>query len=374
MTRVTQSQPLLLLAPLLLALALAGCGGESESKAAVVAKGPAPLELAAVDVATVRRGGLSGGLPITGSLQAVTQTTVQSRVAAEINSVSVREGERVQQGQVLARLGTQDLDARLKQAQANLAGAKVEAELSRALVERNKKLYDKNYFSEIDYQRSVGDAEAREENVRAQQSLVDIARKALNDASVKSPMNGIIARRYVEPGSSVGVDGKLFDIVDLDEMELAAPVPATEIAVVKVGQRVQFTVSGLADKTFEGKVVRINPVADAGTRAITVYVRTTNRGLDLKGGMYARGSINTSSGNSSQGLTIPLEALHGGNGEPSWVLVLQNGKLEKRAVEIASRDDRGGQLLVGSGLKEGETVVVARLTEAAVNQPARLSQ
>jgi RND family efflux transporter MFP subunit len=360
-----------LLPTLALAAGLAGCGGKDAESKAAVTTAVAPLELAQADVAQAAKSLMNGGLPINGTLQTVTQTTVQSRVGAEVSSVAVREGEHVQKGQVLARLGTLDLDARLKQAEANLAGAKVEANLARALVERNQKLYEKNYFSEIDFKRSVGDAEAREENVRAQQALVDIARKAMNDASVKAPMSGIIAKRYVEPGSSVSMDGKLFDIVDLSEMELAAPVPASEIAAVKVGQAVNFTVGGYADRKFSGKVVRINPVADAGTRAISVYVRVANSGSVLKGGMYARGDILT--GDSGEALTIPLEAVHQEAGQPSWVLVLKNGKLEKRVIDAGSRDERRNQVSVRSGLAEGETVVVTHLTESAINRPARIS-
>jgi membrane fusion protein, multidrug efflux system len=363
-----RQSPLLLA---VLAVALSACGGKEVEKKAAVSEKPAVLELASVDVALAQKGSLSGALQVSGALQPVALTTVQSRVAAEINSVAVREGERVQKGQILARLGTQDLDARVKQAEANLASARVEAELSRALDERNQKLFEKKYLSELDYQRSVGETMARNEAMRAQQAMLDIARKALKDASVSSPMNGIVAKRYVEPGSSVGMDGKLFDIVDLSEMELAAPVPATEIAQVKVGQAVTFTVSGFADKKFEGRVLRINPVADAGTRAIMVYVRVSNSGLSLKGGMYARGDIAT--GAAGEGMTVPLEALHS-DANGSWVLVLKDGRLEKRVIDVAGRDERGNRLAVRSGLAEGETVVVAKLTESVINKPARLTQ
>ena len=115
-------------------LALPACKDKDNKAAAVGAE--APLELLPVDVAVVRRGALAGGLPVTGGLQPVHQTTVQARVGSDIAAVLVREGERVQQGQVLARLGTQDLEARVKQAEAQLASAKVEAQLSRALVDR----------------------------------------------------------------------------------------------------------------------------------------------------------------------------------------------------------------------------------------------
>jgi multidrug efflux pump subunit AcrA (membrane-fusion protein) len=97
------------LAPALLALALAACGGGKPEEAAPVAAAPAALELAAVDVATVARVPVSGGLPVSGTLQPLRQTTVQARVPAEVSAVLVREGERVAQGQVLARLGTPDL-------------------------------------------------------------------------------------------------------------------------------------------------------------------------------------------------------------------------------------------------------------------------
>ncbi len=359
------------LAVALLALALSGCGGNNGESKAAESKAPAALELSRVDVAVASKGSLSGALPINGSLQAVTQTTVQSHVSAEINAVLVREGERVQKGQVLASLATQDLEARVQQAEATLASVQVEATLARALVERNKKLYEKQYFSELDYQKSVGEAEAREENVRAQKALVAISRKALSDANVRSPMNGIVAKRYVEPGSNVGVDGKLFDIVDLSEMELAAPVPATEIAQVKVGQPVKFTVSGFGEQKFTGKVVRINPVADAGTRAIMVYVRVSNSGAALKGGMYVRGEIAT--GAEGEGLTLPLDALHSDD-KGNWVMVLKDGKLLRRDVEVAGRDERSNRLAVRAGLVEGETVVVAKLTDSVLNKSARLVQ
>lgn len=365
------TRSLALLAPVALALALSACG-TPEQKASGQAETPAPLELAPVDVARATKVTISGGLPVSGVLQPLLQTTVQARVAADVGAVLVREGERVKQGQVLARLGTQDLEARLRQAEANVAAAKVEADLARALAERNKQLYEKKYFSEIEYQRSLGEAEAREENMRAQQALVAIARKALDDANVRAPMGGIVARRYIEPGSSVGMDARLFDIVDLAEMELEVPVPALEIAAVKPGQRVTFTVTGFGERRFEGRVVRINPVADAGTRAISVYARVANPGLELKGGMYARGEISAGAGGDALG--VPLEALHDGAGQNPWLLVLSNGRLEKRVVEIAGRDERRNQLFLSKGVSEGETVVVARLTENAVNQPARLGQ
>ncbi|MDI1301908.1 MAG: efflux RND transporter periplasmic adaptor subunit [bacterium] len=361
--------PLFVFAPALLALGLVACGGkeaENNQSAAV----PAALELAPIDVATVRRGTLSGGLPITGTLQAVVQTTVQSRVAAEVGTVLVREGERVQKGQVLAHLGTLDIDARLKQAQANLAAAKVEAALSRGLVGRNKQLYDKQYFPEIEYQRSVGDAEAREENVRAQQALVDIAGKALNDASVRAPMSGIVSRRYVEPGSSVGMDGKLFDIVDLSEMELEAPVPVTDIAQVKAGQRVVFTVSGFDQRSFEGKVLRINPVADAGTRAISAYVRIRNPDGFLKGGMFVRGTVGPAS--SEPGLIVPLAAIHREAGKASTLFVLKNDRLELRQVTLGAVDERASEAMVSAGVQEGETVVLVNLSAQAANSPAKV--
>lgn len=371
MTPETVRRQFAWMAPALLALALAACSESNGSaRSAAAPEKAAALELAPVDVVRVSKGKVSGGLPVSGTLQPLTQTTVQSRVSAEVGRVLVREGEQVRAGQVLAHLATQDLEARVKQAEAQLAAAKVEADLRRGLAERNRKLYEKHYFSKVDLDASLGEAEANEENVRAQQALLNIARKALNDARVKAPQGGIIAKRYIEPGSSVGMDARLFDIVDLSTMELEMPVPATDIAAVKVGQPVTFTVTGFGDRKFEGKVARINPVADTGTRAISVYVRVANPGQELKGGMYASGEIGTGAG--GEGMALPLPAVHGG--AMPWVLVLNKGRLEKRAVEIAARDERRNRVFLRSGVSEGDIVVVAQLTENAINQPARLSE
>lgn len=357
-------------APALLALALAACSEGGGAPVAAPQK-PAPLELAPVDVVRVGKVAVSGGLPVSGSLQPLVQTTVQARVPSEVGKVFVREGEPVREGQVLASLNTQDLEARVKQAEAQLAAAKVEADLRRGLAERNKKLYEKNYFSKVDLDASLGEAAANEENVRAQQAMLNIARKALSDASVKAPQGGIIARRYIEPGSNVGMDARLFEIVDLAVMELTVPVPASDIAVVKVGQAVSFTVTGFGERKFEGRVMRINPVADPGTRAIAVYVRVANPGQELKGGMYASGEINVGKG--GEGLAVPLQALHDASASP-WVLVLNKDRLEKRPVTVAARDERRNRAWLGSGVNEGDIVVVAQLTENAVNQPARLGE
>jgi len=347
---------------------LAACG-DKKTEAAAETMVDAPLELLPADVAMVKRGTLTGGLPVTGTLQAVHQTTVQSRVASDITAVLVREGERVAKGQVLARLGVQDLEARVKQSEAQLASARVEAQLTRALVERNRKLFEKNYFSENDFARSQGEAEAREEAVRAQQAMVDIARKALNDAVVRAPMSGIVAKRYVEPGSSVMMEARLFDIVDLGDMELQVSVPAPEVPRLRVGHPVSFTVDGFGSRRFEGQIARINPVADAATRAIAVYVRVKNSDAALKGGMFARGEI--ASGSAESALIMPLNAVRRGD-KGSSVFVLKNGRLELRLVTLGAVDERAGQAMVSSGVADGETVVVVSLNEQAANRSAKV--
>lgn len=349
-------------------LGLAGCG-DKKKDVAVTTADDAALELLPADVAVVKRGLLAGGLPVTGALQAVNQTTVQTRVASDIAAVLVREGEHVEKGQVLARLGVLDLEARLKQAEAQLASARVEAQLSRALVDRNRQLFEKKYFSENDFARSQGEAEAREEAVRAQEAVVDIARKALNDAVVRAPMSGIVAKRYVEPGSSVGMDARLFEIVDLRDMELEVSVPAAEVPRLRVGQPVSFTVDGFGSRHFEGQIARINPVADAATRAIAVYVRVKNSDAALKGGMFARGEIASGSGQSA--LIMPLSAVHRRE-KDSTVFVLKDGKLELRLVTLGAIDERAAQAIVSNGVAEGETVVVASLNEQAANHPAKV--
>jgi RND family efflux transporter MFP subunit len=146
------------------------------------------------------------------------------------------------------------------------------------------------------------------------------------------------------------VDSPLFDLVDLARMEIQAPAPANEIPSIKVGQPVTFRVDGFVDRVFEGRVERINPTADAGSRAIMLYISVANQDGALRGGMFAKGSIVLDK--SAKSNVIPAAAVRDEAGQ-TYVFAIEGGKVTKRAVKIGFAEPTAGFVEVKSGVDRG---------------------
>lgn len=359
----------LIYSSVLLAALLSACGADKPNTTATAqATTPASLELAKTDVATVVEQRLQKSVSLSGQLQALNYTTVQSEVNASVAQVLVREGESVKKGQVLVQLATQDLQARLKQAEASLASAKAESILANAIKERNQQLYQDHYISDIDYKRGIAEAQARSENVKAQESLLSIAKKALNDALIIAPISGVVAKRHVQAGQMVAMNAPVLDIVDLSQLELVASIAPEHLAALQVGQTLQFNVQGFSE-SFSAQVSRINPVADAATRAVTFYGTVQNPQAQLKAGLFVQGVL--ALGTAIQGLVIPKTALrHEQNQDVVWVV--EADKLTKRAVKVGVIDDKTGLALISQGLQMDEKVVLAQLNAQAANMPIKM--
>jgi RND family efflux transporter MFP subunit len=150
----------------------------------------------------------------------------------------------------------------------------------------------------------------------------------------------------------------LFSIVDLSRMELQALVPASEIGNVKPGQEATIRIEGSDRKTYSGRVERINPASEAGSRSINVYIAIANPEQTLKGGMFATGLLHLS--NSLPVLSIPLAAIRNENGQ-AYVITLEAGKLAKHAVELGQTAEQDGLVEIRSGLAEHAQLVTSRI-------------
>jgi len=353
-----------------LAALLTACGADKPNTTATTTQAttPASLELAKTDIALVIEQSLQKSVSLTGQLQALNYTTVQSEVNASVAQVLVREGESVNKGQKLVQLATQDLQARVKQAEAALASAKAESVLANAVKERNEQLYKDHYISDIDYKRGIAEAQARSENVKAQESLLAIAKKALNDAVITAPMSGVVAKRHVQAGQMVVMNSPVLDVVDLSQLELVASIAPEHLAALQVGQTLQFTVQGFS-QGFTANVSRINPVADAATRAVTFYATVQNPQAQLKAGLFVQGVL--ALGTATQGLVVPKSAIKNEQNQ-NFVWVVDANKLNKRPVTIALVDDKTGLALISQGVQLNEKVVLAQLNAQAANMPIKM--
>lgn len=316
------------------------------------------LEFAPADLSTVENRSLSRTLPFSGSLAPVIQSTVKSKVSGEVRRVLAREGERVKQGQVLAQIDTADLQARLDAQVAALEEAKARWSMADKNRESNLKLLQQNFISQNAFDTANSTFEASAASVRSAEAQVRLARYAMQDAVVRAPVSGILARKMVNSGEKVGPDSPMFSVVDLSKMEIEAPAPTSEIPAIQVGQIASFQVDGFGERVFEGRVERINPMTEAGSRSITLYLSVANRDGVLKGGMFVKGLLVLA--RTAATTVVPITALHEDAGQ-SFVFTLEGGKIARHKVTLGLREEAAGLVEVKSGLAAGVQVISARM-------------
>ncbi|MEY4730514.1 MAG: hypothetical protein RL020_1672 [Pseudomonadota bacterium] len=362
---------------ILLAIILAGGAAwamKSKSKnaeaAAKLDEKPLVMELAPRDVATIANKVLRTNLILSGTLMPLNQTTVKSKVAAEVRQITVQEGDKVARGQIIAQLDVADLKARLASQQATLDEARARLALAEKNRATNQALLNQNFISQNAYDGIASSADVGQASVRAAEAQWQIARRAMDDAVVRSPMDGIISKRFVQPGEKINFDAPVAAIVSLNKMELEAPVPTNEIPRIKAGQTVDFNVDGFNGRTFSGKVARINPSAENGSRSIMVYVSVDNTDNALKGGMFAKGTITLEK--SAAVPVAPLSALHEEKGQAVLHQIV-DGKIIAQPVSLGLRNEDEGVVEIKSGASEGAVVIAAKIDSLKPGTLVKLS-
>lgn len=332
-------------------------GMKKRAAASAPAASVAALELSAADLAEARIEPLARTLRLSGYLQPLSESVLTAAVEGRIDAVFVRPGEKVRAGQELARMDSRDLAARVAEAQANLAANKAQLDLAAKTQTRNEELKAKNFISSNSLDTSKSNLEAQKEATRAGEARLALARQALEKSVVRAPLSGIVAERAVQPGQHVGLNARLFSVVDLGELEFAATVPVSQVGAIRIGQTVQLNAEG-SEAEATGRVERIAPTADTATRMIPVYIRVKNPDGTLKGGMSVQGEVRLAE--QPQTLTLPREALRVA-GTKTTVLIAANGKAEERNVDTGIVDEASGRVEIKSGVRAGETAILARV-------------
>ncbi len=365
------------LAVLLLAAGIAGAmlKKQSPSKAAAIqtaAQPPAVMEFLPTDVMLVKASELRQLMPLSGSLRAVNQASVKAKVAGEVRDVLVREGEAVKAGQVLVKMDTSDYQARVEQAKGALLAARGQLDIATKTRDNNKALLDKGFISKTAFDNAESQYGIAQANVESARAALDVAQKALVDTVIRAPISGLVSMRMVQPGEKVSPDNRLLDVVDLGQMELEAAVPAVDIGHVSLGQEVQVKVEG-QPKPLTGKVVRINPATQAGSRSIMAYIQVENPQGALRVGMFAEAQLTTA--RKSGVLTVPQAALRGETGR-HFIYAVENGTLVRKPVTVGLRGDdgEGSAVEIVKGLESGAQIVRTNLGALRVGTPAKIVQ
>ena len=316
------------------------------------------FEFTASDLAVLEARDLGNAIPVSGGLRPFTQAVVKAKVAAEVAKVHVLEGERVAAGQVLVSLDTADLKARADAQNATVAEMRARLDLAKKNEANNRALLAKNFISQNAFDAVSNSVEVAAANLKSAEAQAAIAQRALADAAIRAPFAGIVAKRMINVGEKLSPDMAVMQVVDLSRLELEATVPVAEIPSVKIGQEIAFSVDGFGDRKFQGKVERINPAAEAGSRSISVFVGIPNADQALKGGMFASGRLAATARTAVN--AIPAVALREEGGQ-SFVFILERDKVARKPVTAGYRNTDIGMVEIKEGITPGTTVVAVRM-------------
>ncbi len=339
------------------------------------------VELAATDVVKAQVHEMVQGLAVSGSLKAVNSAMIKARVAGELQGLTLREGDFVKAGQVIARIDATEYQSRVRQARQQAESAKAQVDVVQRQYDNNKALVDQGFISKTALDTSLANLNAAQATYRAALAATEVAVKSLDDTVLKAPISGQVSQRLAQPGERVGVDAKIIELVDLSRLELEATLSAQESMQVRVGQTAELHIEG-STRAVSAQVVRINPSAQAGSRSVLVYLGLGNAGganaLPLRQGLFAQGTLGTAR---AALLSVPLSAVRSDQPAP-YVQVVESGRVANQPVELGARGTADGEALVAvKGLAEGTLVIrgsigalregtQVRFTQMAPAQPA----
>lgn len=316
------------------------------------------IELSASDVVKVQAMDMVLGLPVSGTLKASQSAMVKARMVGELMDLTVREGDQVKAGQVIARIDPTEYQARERQAKQQADAAWAQVEIAQKQYDNNKALMEQGFISPTALQNAMASLNGAKATHMAALAALDVTRKAMDDTTVRSPISGQVAQRLAQSGERMPLDGRIVEVVNLSQLEIEAALPAADAVLVRPGMRAKMTIEGM-EETVTAKVLRISPSAQAGSRSVLVYLGLAGE-EGLRQGLFAEGTLGT---RSSRALAVPLASVRTDKPQP-YVQVVDGEQVKHITVQTGTRTEQSQNNLTLTwvevqGLTEGTQVLTA---------------
>lgn len=368
--------PWLIAAVLLVLVASGVLRGMSKRKAAQTAASTTQtvtMEIAPGEVFTLEPRELALGIAVSGAVRAVQSATIKARVAGELQGLSLREGDSVRAGQEVARIDATETQARVRQAQQQADAARAQTAISQRQLDNNRALVSQGFISKTALDTSQASLDASNATYQAAVAAADVVRKSLADTVLRSPIDGLVAQRLVQNGERVAVETRILEVVNLQQLELEALVPAADATQVRVGQQARLTVEG-ADLPVTAHVARISPSAQPGSRAVPVYLAIDRQagnpaGQGLRQGVFLQGTLVAGT---QRALAVPLDAVRTDQAAP-YLQIVNDGHVARQLVRLGARTQIDGVTWVAvEGVPAGTQVLAARVGSLPAGTALRL--
>jgi membrane fusion protein, multidrug efflux system len=345
-------------------------GGKATARASMDAKAAGPggakkdgdnkpevaLEFVQREVVSPALARMPGLVEFSGPLVAPQTALVRAKAAGTLLNLAVAEGSRVQAGQVLGRIELAELNTRVAERNAMLESARATLAQAERTHASNERLAAQQFISSNALETSRAAVDTARASLNAAQASLETAKVGLREATLVAPISGIVAKRHVLPGEKLSAEQQVLSIVDLARLELAGSVGTHEVARVSAGMPVQVQVEGV-DQSVAGRVARIAPAAEPGTRSIGVTIELANPKETLRAGQYAL--VRAELADTTERLTLPATAVGQTSGQ-DHVWLIEEGKLARRAITVGRRDAREGRVEVLQGVSPASVVLAAR--------------
>jgi membrane fusion protein (multidrug efflux system) len=334
-------------------LTLGACKkGPSEADAANAKS--AAMTIGTENIAIVTNGEVMSGPMLSGAIVPERDATIRAQVGGSVLQTYAEQGQRVGAGQLLARLDATGLQDTYLSARSAVTSASSGADIAARELARSQKLLAAGAIAERDIE------QARRASIAANAGLADArarlanAQKQLDNTRVVAPISGVVSERAVSAGDVVQPGAAMYTVVDPSSMRLEASIPADQLAAVRIGVPVTFTINGYPGRTMLGKVTRISPTADPATRQVRIIASIPNTSGALVGGLFATGRL---ASQTKTGLIAPASAIDQRSNIPA-VLRIRQGRVERVLVQLGLRDEGAERIEITSGVQPGDTLLL----------------
>jgi len=372
---------LLIIIAILLVFAVSGCAGQSANKKVTVT------------TAVASNQELETKLEFSGVLLPNQTVDISSKIAGQVIALGSKVGSPVKAGEVLMKLDTESLNGQLMQAEAGLQSARaaaqsaeIQASISKTNLntaqinyDRAKTLFesgavsksqlddaqDKLNIATQQYANAAGPAQAQgAASINTALASIRNFNMQINNATIKSPLNGIITNQNINLGQVVSPGVTLISIVDTSILKMKSTVTQDKLPTLTIGQKMSIIIDSYPDRIFKGTITSIGPIAVSTGEVFPVEISMQNE-MGLMAGL----SAHTSLINKTLGIIVPTSSILQSNGE-SHVFVIKNEIASRRLVKIGIQNDNETQIL--EGLNAGERVAINNVSVLADKMPVNV--
>lgn len=334
---------------------------------------PSPAAPIAVKVTSMVRAEAPRSLRYSAQLEPATRVDLAFRVSGYVEVITatkgvddkdriLQSGDHVRSGQELARVRRGDYAQKVSEARASLAQARATVSQSKLDYDRASTLVKSGSIAQAELDGAKTKLDSAKASADGAEARVAEAQTSLSDTSLRSPLDGVVVKRFIEVGALAAPGTVAFTVADTENVKAIFGVPDTALARIRLGSVQAITTEAYRDSVFEGRITRVSPVADPKSRSFEVEITVPNADQRLKAGMVAALGFEVTPNRVRVAPLAPLSAIVRSGSQRDkfgvFVVVEENGKFVARLRDVELGEFTGNAVPVESGVQDSDRVVV----------------